>query len=72
MTFNLIKSILHEVLTVKATKTNLSPYDDKCYILDDGVSTLAFSHLRIPNADGKTGVFFHLEGEKMDEGKDNR
>ena len=50
-TFNQIKSIIHEVFTVKATKTGLLPYDDKRYILDDGVSTLAFGHHRIPNID---------------------
>ena len=63
MTFNRIKSIMHEVFTVRAT--GLSPYDDKCYILDDGVSTLAFSHHRIRNVE--TRSFPPLEGEKMDE-----
>ena len=53
VTFNQIKSIMHNVLTVKTTKTGLSSYDDKRYVLDDGVSTLAFGHHRIPNADGK-------------------
>ena len=47
VTFNQIKSVMHDVLTVKITKTGLSPYDDKRYVLDDGVSTLAFGHRRI-------------------------
>ena len=70
VTFNQIKSIMHEIFTVKATKTGLSPYDDKRYILDDGVSALAFGHHRIPNVDEKACSFPHLESEKMDEETD--
>ena len=68
VTFNQIKSIMHEVFTVKATKAGLSPYDDKRYILDDGVSTLAFGHHRITNVE--TRSFPPLEVEKMDEKTD--
>ena len=40
------KSVMHDVLTVKAKKTGLSPYDDKRYVLDDHITTLAFGHYK--------------------------
>jgi hypothetical protein len=33
--------------TVNFEKFWLSPYDDKVYVLNDGVSTLAYGHFRI-------------------------
>ena len=46
-------------------------YDDKRYVMDDGVSTLAFGHHRIPNTDGEeTCIFPPLDGKNLDEGKD--
>ena len=30
----------------RVTKLSLSPYDDKRYVLDDGVTTLAYGHYR--------------------------
>ena len=44
VTFNQIKSVMHDVHTVKTTKTGLSPYDDKRYVLNDHITTLAFGH----------------------------
>ena len=44
VTFNQIKSVMHDVHTVKTTKTGLSPYDDKRYVLNDRITTLAFGH----------------------------
>ena len=41
-----IRSVNHQLQTVKLTKTSLSPYDDKRYILEDGVSTLAHGHYK--------------------------
>ena len=41
-----IRSANHQLQTVKLTKTSLSPYDDKRYILEDGVSTLAHGHYK--------------------------
>ena len=36
---NQIQSKMHEIYS-----SGLSPYDDKRYILNDGVSTLAYGH----------------------------
>ena len=40
------RSDCHEIFTEKLTKTSLSPYDDKRFILEDGVKTLA--HAQFP------------------------
>ena len=39
-----IPSKLHRVRTYDVCKISLSCYDDKRYILDDGISTLAYFH----------------------------
>jgi hypothetical protein len=39
-----IRSHLHEIRTVKIKKTGLSPYDDKRYVLNDKITTLAHGH----------------------------
>ncbi len=39
-----IRSYNHQLYTIELTKTGLSPFDDKRYILDDGVSSLAYGH----------------------------
>jgi hypothetical protein len=46
--FYTIRSHLHSLHTVRINKEGLSPYDDKRYILADGVHTLAYGHYRIP------------------------
>jgi len=43
-TFRLFQSRNHEVRTVEINKLCLSTFDDKRYILDDEVSTLAYGH----------------------------
>ena len=44
---NFIKSKLHNVNTVKVNKICLSCFDNKKYILDDGISTLSYGHYKI-------------------------
>ena len=43
-----IRSYKHDVMTVNIKKIGLSPYDDKRYVLDDKVTTLAHGHCSIP------------------------
>ena len=43
-----IKSINHRMYTYRSNKTSLSVYDDKKYILEDGINTLAYGHKDIP------------------------
>ena len=44
-----IRSYDHEVYTEKINKIALSPFDDKRYILEDGIHTLAWGHYKINN-----------------------
>ena len=39
-----IKSKLHRIGTYNVCKISLSCFDDKRYVLDDGVNTLAYFH----------------------------
>jgi len=48
-TFRLFQSKNHDVRTVKMNKVCLSAFDDKRYILNDGVSILAYGHQDIKN-----------------------
>ena len=43
---NQIRSERHEIYSIKLNKMGLSPYDDKRYILNDGMSTLAYGHYK--------------------------
>ena len=45
---NIIRSHKHDVYTEEINKVALSSNDDKRYILDDGINTLAWGHYRIP------------------------
>ena len=44
-----IKSKLHEIGTYDVFKISLSCFDDKRYVLDDGINTLAYFHKDIRN-----------------------
>ena len=43
-----IRSYRHQLVTEALNKVALSAYDDKRYILDDGICTLAYGHKLIP------------------------
>ena len=45
-TFNQIRSFNHSLMTVQSTKLALCPYDDKRYVNDDGITTLAHGHYK--------------------------
>ena len=45
---NILRSYEHEVFTEEVNKIALSALDDKRYILNDGIHTLAWGHHRIP------------------------
>ena len=46
-----IKSFKHKIYTQEINKTSLSCFDDKRYIKDDGINTLAYGHKDIPKND---------------------
>ena len=43
-----IKSVKHELVTYESNKRYLSDFDDKRYILSDGINTLPYRHKDIP------------------------
>ncbi|KAI8744649.1 hypothetical protein BgiMline_008451 [Biomphalaria glabrata] len=47
-TIHKIESLNHQLRTVKETKVTLTCYDDKRYISDEGIQSLAYGHYRIP------------------------
>jgi len=44
----MIRSFDHSIYTVNVTKISLSAYDDKRYILNDGISSYAYGHYMVP------------------------
>ncbi len=44
---NQIRSESHEIYSIKLNKIGLSPYDDKRYILNDGMNMLTYGHNKI-------------------------
>ena len=46
---NSFRSINHNLYTLCQNKRTLSAYDDKRYILEDGISTLPYGHYKILN-----------------------
>jgi len=45
--YRLFRSRAHKLETVQCCKVALCAYDDKRYVLDDGVSTLAYGHVKL-------------------------
>ena len=45
---NGIKSINHILVTYESNKISLTAFDDKRYILEDGINTLPYGHKDIP------------------------
>jgi len=45
---NTIRSDHHQINSYHLNKVSLSAYDDKRYILDDGVTSYAYGHWRVP------------------------
>lgn len=44
-----IRSQIHEIGSYELNKVSLSCFDDKRYILKDGVSSYAYDHYKISN-----------------------
>ena len=47
--YRLFRSRAHKIETVEYCKVALCAYDDKRYVLEDGVSTLAYGHVQLTN-----------------------
>ena len=45
-TMNQIRSEGHKLYSIKLRKIGLSPYDDRRFILADGINTLACGHYK--------------------------
>ena len=45
---NVLRSYNHTIYTEAVNKVTLSPFDDKRYILEDNINTLAWGHHKIP------------------------
>ena len=52
-TFNTFRSTLHEISTHSTTKVALSAFDDKRFVLGDGVTTLPYGHYKTVASAGK-------------------
>ena len=46
---NRIQSKEHRLQTIELTKLIFQPFDDKRYILEDGINTVPFGHYSIPD-----------------------
>ena len=45
--YRLFRSRAHKLQTVRCCKIALCAYDDKRYVLDDGIATLAYGHVKL-------------------------
>ena len=46
-TMQTIRSFKHQLYTIKQNKVSFNPYDDKQYLMDDGVNSLRYSHFSL-------------------------
>ena len=46
-TMNQIRSINHQLYTLQINKKVLSPYEDKRFLLNNGIDSLAYGHYKI-------------------------
>ena len=46
-TMQSIRSFKHQIYTINQNKVSLSPYDDKQYLLDDGINSLPYGHFSL-------------------------
>lgn len=53
-TMQTIRSSKHDLFSLKLNKLALSPHDEKRFICDDNVSTLAWGHYKIPSLSRNT------------------
>ena len=53
-----IKPKKHELVNHESNKTSLSDFDDKRYILDDGINALPYEHKDIPINEQNKNFFF--------------
>ena len=47
--FNCFRSFKHQIYTIAVNKVGLCRYDDKRFILDDGISSYSYGHYKITN-----------------------
>ena len=62
--FNIISSKNHNVFSICKNKLGLSAFDDKRFILNDGINTLPYGHYKIPD-------YIKLYGEKNENNVDD-
>jgi hypothetical protein len=53
VTMNILRSKRHEIFGSEVHKIGLSPFDDKRYVLPNGVETLAYGHYSIKQVSGE-------------------
>ena len=59
---NTTRSECHQVSSYQMNNTSLSCYDDKRYILDDGISSLAYGHYKIDK--NRQTIYKYMEKRK--------
>ena len=54
VTFNCLRNQNHSIFTVEQTKKGITCFDDKTYILEDGISSYKWGHYRIGEKPSQT------------------